>query len=64
MTDEPKSLGALLFELARRQARGDYVWSRADQRTVNADGYRPLRMASEAEADIAPDSARGKRLFR
>ena len=27
---------------------GDYVWSRTDQRTVNADGYRPLRTASEA----------------
>jgi len=27
---------------------GDYVWSRAGQRTVNADGYRLLRTASEA----------------
>jgi len=32
---------------------GDYVWSRADQRTVNADGYRPLRMASEAALPAA-----------
>jgi hypothetical protein len=29
---------------------GDYVWSRADQRTANADGYRPLRTASGAAA--------------
>ena len=32
---------------------GDYVWSRADQRTVNADGYRPLRTASEAALPAA-----------
>jgi TnpA family transposase len=32
---------------------GDYVWSRADQRTVNADGYRPLRAASEATLPAA-----------
>jgi hypothetical protein len=27
---------------------GDYIWSPADQTTVNADGYRPLRTALEA----------------
>jgi hypothetical protein len=27
---------------------GEYVWSRARQRTVNAEGYRLLRTASEA----------------
>ena len=37
---------------------GDYVWSGADQsgadqRTVNADGYRPLRAASEATLPAA-----------
>jgi TnpA family transposase len=32
---------------------GDYVWSRADQRTANADGYRPLRTASEAALPAA-----------
>jgi hypothetical protein len=31
---------------------GDYVWS-ADQRTVNADGYRPLRTVSEAALPAA-----------
>ena len=32
---------------------GDYVWSREDQRTVSADGYRPLRTASEAALPAA-----------
>jgi TnpA family transposase len=31
---------------------GDYVWS-ADQRAANADGYRPLRIASEAALPAA-----------
>ena len=31
---------------------GDYVWS-ADQKTVNADGYRPLRTVSEAALPAA-----------
>jgi hypothetical protein len=32
---------------------GDYVWSPADQTTVNADGYRPLRSAPEAALPAA-----------
>ena len=32
---------------------GDYVWSRADQKTVNADGYRPLRTVSETALPAA-----------
>ena len=32
---------------------GDYVWSRARQRTVNAEGYRLLRTASEAALPAA-----------
>jgi hypothetical protein len=32
---------------------GDYVWSRTDQKTVNADGYRPLRTTSEAALPAA-----------
>src|SRR6201996_917086 len=32
---------------------GDYVWSREDQRTVSADGYRPLRAAFEAALPAA-----------
>src|ERR1700737_3312957 len=31
---------------------GDYVWS-ADRRMANADGYRPLRTASEADLPAA-----------
>src|SRR5271156_6899538 len=32
---------------------GDYVWSRARQRTVNAEEYRLLRTASEAALPAA-----------
>jgi hypothetical protein len=32
---------------------GDYIWSPADQTTVNADGYRPLRIAHKAALPAA-----------
>ena len=53
--DVPDQLLAHLSPLGWEHVNltGDYVWSRADQRTVNADGYRPLRMASEAALPAA-----------
>ena len=53
--DVPDDLLAHLSPLGWEHVNltGDYVWSRADQRTVNADGYRPLRTASEATLPAA-----------